>query len=233
MDTIETRVASISWPEQDMELRADEGSDGFRFSGYAAVFDTPSDPLPFRETIAPGAFAKSLAARRDIKMFLNHNWDIVLASRKAKTMTLREDDRGLFTQADLPDNEWGRPVRDGIVRGDISSMSFGFQIERQEPPEPGPTEDRTITEARLFEVSPVTSFPAYPATSASVRHLAEMVEVEDTELDAAFRALTADDGMLTDEQRELLQKLIDARTPAPLTTPHRDALAARLAALTS
>ena len=37
-----------------------EESDGMVFEGYAAVFDSPSEPLPFIERIAPGAFIRSL-----------------------------------------------------------------------------------------------------------------------------------------------------------------------------
>ena len=63
-------------------------------------------------------------------MFLNHDWNVVLASTYGNEPTLRlaEDARGLFVDADLPDNEWGRPVRDAVARGDISSMSFGFNV---------------------------------------------------------------------------------------------------------
>jgi HK97 family phage prohead protease len=230
-DDMQVRVAADTWPDSEaVTIRAEAEGDGFTFTGYAAVFDTPSEPLPFRETIAPGAFRTSLNARRDIRMFLNHNWDVVLASRKAKTMTLQEDDTGLYVRATLPDNEWGRPVRDAVQRGDISGMSFGFQPVKQDPPNPRIDEDRTVVEARLFEVSPVTAWPAYSATSADVRMLADLIDVEETELQTSLRALTSDE-MLTEAQRDILERAISARTPRPLGTPLRDQWADRLAAL--
>jgi hypothetical protein len=223
MDNVrEFRVASETWPDQDFDIRA--SGDGLNFRGYAAVFDSPSDDLGgFRETIAPGAFARTLAergrsGRSPIKMFQNHNWDIVLASTygKAPTLRLSEDDRGLLVDADLPDNEWGRPVRDAVVRGDISSMSFGFNVAARSGEEwDADRTNRRLTELKLWEVSPVTAWPAYPATSASVRHLAELAGVDDDGLEEAVRVLFSDD-MLDDGQHELILRAINARFHSPV-----------------
>lgn len=219
MDDIrEFRVASLTWPEADFDIRA--AGDGLRFSGYAAVFDQKSEDLGgFRETIAPGAFAKTLnergrSKRNPIKMFLNHDWNVVLASTYGSNPTLRlaEDGTGLHADADLPDNEWGRPVRDAIVRGDISTMSFGFNVVRDEWSDDH--SERRITEAKLWEVSPVTAWPAYPATSASVRRLAELTGSDDDEFEDAVRVLFSE-ATLTDAQHTTLLRAINARYPMP------------------
>jgi HK97 family phage prohead protease len=232
MDNIrEYRVASDVWPDADLEIRTT--GDGFNFTGYAAVFDSPSEDLGgFRETIRPGAFAKTLAERgrskkSPIKMFLNHDWNIVLASThgKAPTLRLSEDERGLLVDADLPDNEWGRPVRDAVQRGDISSMSFGFNVTKDEYNDAG--DERTVSEVKLWEVSPVTSWPAYPATSASVRRLAELAGADDDELEDAVRVLFSEDE-LNDEQHELILRAVNARFHSPVA----DAFAAEMAART-
>jgi HK97 family phage prohead protease len=215
----EYRVASATWPDADFEIRA--SADGLNFRGYAAVFDSPSDDLGgFRETIAPGAFARTLAEkgrakRSPIKMFLNHDWNVVLASTYGSqpTMRLSEDERGLFVDADLPDNEWGRPVRDAVARGDISSMSFGFNVAKDEWS--ADKRDRRLNEVKLWEVSPVTAWPAYPATSASVRHLAELVGEEEGAIEAAVREFLSASTELTDETRRLVRTLMDARAPKP------------------
>lgn len=206
----EYRVANEVWPEADFEIRAE--TDGLNFTGYAAVFDSASSDLGgFTETISPGAFRKSLAERkRSLKMFLNHDWNIVLASTKGKTLRLAEDGHGLHVDADLPDNEWGRPVRDATARGDIDSMSFGFNVVQDEWSEN--RKERRIIEAKLWEVSPVTAWPAYPATSASVRHLADLIDAPEDDLEAAVRVLFLDKGELTDEQHDLLMRAIGART---------------------
>jgi HK97 family phage prohead protease len=216
----EVRVAVDTWPMADMEIRAE--GDGLTFRGYAAVFNSPSEPLPFVERIRPGAFKKSIGEKRAIKMFHNHNSDIVLGSTRAKTLTLTEDQRGLLAEATLPDNYWGHYVRDAVKRGDIDSMSFGFQTVKDAWSDD--LAERELIEARLFEVSDVSGWPAYPATSASVRELAESIDTEPDDLAAAFAVLRSGEATLTAEQHELLLRAINAKYEHPVTPPR---LAAR------
>jgi HK97 family phage prohead protease len=211
----EVRVTVDTWPTADMEIRAD--GDGLTFRGYAAVFDSPSEPLPFVERIRPGAFRKSIGEKRAIKMFHNHNSDIVLASTRAKTLTLVEDGRGLLAEATLPDNYWGHYVRDAVKRGDIDSMSFGFQTVKDSWSDD--FAERELIEARLFEVSDVSGWPAYPATSASVREMAEALDTEPDALAAAFAVLRSGDATLTPEQHELLLRAINAKYSLPVVPP--------------
>jgi len=227
-DNHERRIAIETWPDADFEIRTE--GDGLNFRGYAAVFDSQSVDLHgFIETIAPGAFAKSLRRRKgDIKMFHNHNWDIVLATKGAGTMRLAEDGHGLFVDADLPDNEWGRPVRDAVARGDITSMSFGFNVPKGGDEWNEDHTRRRLNEVYLHEVSSVSAFAAYEATSASVRHLAELVEVAEDEMGDAIRVLLADDGELTEPQHELLIRAINARSPHHVISQETAELMARL-----
>jgi uncharacterized protein len=229
----EVRIASETWPLEDIEIRTD--GDGLSFRGYAAVFNSKSEDLGgFRETIRPGAFTKSLGEKRAVKMFLNHNSDIVLGSTRKGSLALSQDERGLLAEATLPDNEWGRPVADAIRRGDIDSMSFGFQTIKDSWSED--LTSRELIEARLFEVSPVTAWPAYPATSASVRELAAVIEAEVDDLAAAFAILRDAEARLTPEQASLLTQLINARSERPVrrafTEDERAVYAAFEAALT-
>jgi HK97 family phage prohead protease len=156
----------------NFEIRVDEtDSDGMKFSGYAAVFNSDSEPLPFTERIMPGAFSKTLRSRNEIKLFKNHNMDEVLASTRSKTLKLREDANGLLAEATLPDTTAGRDLAVLMKRGDVHSMSFGFTV-----PDGGDSWNsrgsvRELREVRLHEVSIVTGFPAYSATTASVRSL--------------------------------------------------------------
>jgi HK97 family phage prohead protease len=212
----EVRVAVDTWPTADLEIRA--AGDGMTFTGYAAVFNSWSeDMFGFREKIEPGAFARSLKRDRNLRMFLNHNSDNVLATTKAGTLSLAEDDKGLRVEAQLPDTQAGRDLSTLMKRGDVDSMSFGFQAIRDKWSED--LTERTLLEVRLFEVSPVTGWPAYPATSATVRHLAELVDEEVEPLEAAFRVLADENGRLTIEQRDLLLRVINVRTDAPLVAP--------------
>lgn len=227
---VERRDATSAWPTEALEIRAD--SNGMTFRGYAAVFDTPSEDLGgFRETIRPGAFGRSLNAamngNRDIRMFLNHNADVVLASTRAKTLRLVQDQRGLLAEADLPSSPWGQSVAEAVRRGDISSMSFGFVIDKRGVHDSWSQDgtQRTLHEVRLLEVSPVTGWPAYTATTASVRALIDAIDWQDEE--TAQRMI---DG-LNDEQRSIMLRLLNRQSPAPLIDPEIANARLRLEAL--
>jgi len=87
--------------------------------------------------------------------------------------------------------------------------------------------ERVLEEIRLFEVSPVTSWPAYPATTASVRELAEAIEAEPDALAEAFAILRNPDSRLSVEQAGLLTQLINARsdrTVRRVFTPEEQAI---------
>lgn len=217
----EYRVAAQTWPEADFDIRT--ATDGLNFRGYAAVFDSWSEDLGgFRERIRPGAFTKTLAEkgrskRSPIKMFLNHDWNVVLASTYGPEPTLRlsEDSKGLLVDADLPDNAWGIPVRDAVQRGDISTMSFGFNTPKAGDEWSGDRTERDLVEVKLWEVSPVTAWPAYPATSASVRRLAALTDTPDDELEEAVRVLFSEE-QLDAEQHALILRAVNARFHSPI-----------------
>lgn len=230
----ERRFAIDGWQTGDFQIRAE--GDGMTFEGYAAVFNSDSNALPFWgiERIAPGAFAKSLSEARNIRMFANHNSDMLLASTSNKTLRLSEDDTGLKVEADLPDTTLGRDLATLIKRGDVDSMSFGFIPVKYQTKTGKDGVDRTThTEVRLMEVSPVTSWPAYDATSAFVRHLADLTDTAPEPLAEALRLLVDPDGKLTVEQRDLLLTAINARTDVPLVAPELVAITSKVQAHTS
>lgn len=225
--TMETRHTDQAWPGQDLDIRT--VGDGLTFAGYAAVFDSQSEDLGgFRERIEAGAFARSInAARnggRDIKAFLNHNTDVLLGSTRAGTLRLTEDDRGLLAEIDLPDSEWGRPVARATERRDISAMSFGFTVPKGGDSWDDARRVRTLREVRLMEVSPVTAWPAYVATTASVRALVDVIDWAD---EASASGVL--DG-LTDEQRDVLHRLLNRDRAVPFPSPDTAALRERFAA---
>jgi len=204
---IEQRIAV-----QDLEIRSE--GDGMTLRGYAAVFNSPSQPLPFIETIERGAFADSLKSRNDVKLLWNHDTGIVLGSTRAGTLRLTEDERGLFVEADLPDTQAGRDAAVSIQRGDVTAFSFGFRI-----PAGGDVwasaSERVLKRVNVHEVSVGVAFPAYTATdgtatvramtelSEKIMQLAELRGVSAEELTDALLALEAGDE-LTERQGELL-----------------------------
>jgi HK97 family phage prohead protease len=198
---MENGVESRRINVQDLEVRDTEAGEGMGFTGYAAVFNAWSEPLPFRERIAPGAFARSLDSRNEIKMFVNHDTSRVLASKRAGTLRLVEDSYGLRAEADLPDTTDGRDMATLIRRGDVDSMSFGFSVPQGGDSWSDNGQERELREIRLHEISVVTGFPAYPQTAASVRSLDGLVDatgIEAERLNAAISALEA--GETLDEE---------------------------------
>jgi len=140
--------------------------------GHAALFDTLSVPLyGFREKIQKGAFTESLKRGDDVRALFNHDETILLGRTKNRTLSLREDERGLAVEIFPPDTAAARDVISLIERGDVDQMSFGFRIvkDHKEINEDGET-IRTLIEVELFDVSPVT-FPAYTATDVTLRAL--------------------------------------------------------------
>lgn len=153
-----------------VELRADSGPGTVH--GYAAVFGETTDIGGFfREVIAPGAFAQTLTSS-DVRAYFDHDPGRVLGRKSAGTLRLREDERGLAVEIDLPDTSDGRDARVSIERGDITGMSFGFMVTRQEWDETGDIPTRTIKEVILREVS-IVAEPAYDGTSVALRSLDE------------------------------------------------------------
>ena len=164
-----------------LELRSADSEDGPPvFSGYAAVFNSPSEPLPFIETIAPGAFKRTLNSGREIRMFVNHDSGQPLATTRNGSLRLIEDQRGLRAEADLPDTTAGRDIATLIKSGVVHSMSFGFSIPRGGDAFSDDGQTREIREAILHEVSIVSGFPAYPATSGVTVRTTEQNDVEQT-----------------------------------------------------
>jgi uncharacterized protein len=168
-DKVETRRVQFS----EFEIRSTTGddSDYLSFRGYAAVFNSPSQPLPFTEMVMPGAFRKSLNSRNNVRMYLNHDSNMLLGTTRAGTLRLEEDSKGLLVDADLPPTTVGRDLSILMQRGDVDSMSFGFSVPRGGDKYSDDGSTRELKEVRLYEVSVVTGFPAYEATTASVRSL--------------------------------------------------------------
>jgi uncharacterized protein len=162
-----------------LELRAADAGASPVFSGYAAVFNSPSEPLPFTETIAPGAFRRTLKSEREIRMFVNHDSGQPLATTRNGSLRLSEDARGLRAEADLPDTTAGRDLATLIESGVVHSMSFGFSIPRGGDSFSDNGQTREIREAILHEVSVITGWPAYPATSGVTVRNTEEIAVEE------------------------------------------------------
>lgn len=157
----------------DMRLESRADDEPVRLVGYAAVFDQATDIGGyFRERVARGAFSEALN-RDDIHALFNHDYGNVIGRKKAGTLTLAEDERGLRVEILPPNTQLARDLMENIKAGNIDQMSFAFSMEggKQEWDETGETPLRTIQRVgELFEVS-VVPRGAYPTTEIGLRSL--------------------------------------------------------------
>ena len=158
-------VGGIETRRNHITLEVREGSDGMTFEGYAAVFNSPSEPLPFTEVIAPGAFKRSLQGRHRMMLLWNHDASQPLASNRNGSLRMTEDAYGLKVEATLPNTQLGRDIAEMVRTGLIDAMSFGFQVKKDSWSADGST--RTLHEVAIHETS-LVSFPAYEGTAGSV-----------------------------------------------------------------
>ena len=160
--TLETRTLT-----RQLEVRAADS--GRKIGGYAALFNSQTViGEDYREIIAPGAFSEAVGG--DVRALIDHDSGRVIGRTTAGTLRMVEDATGLAVEIDLPDTSDGRDLAVLIERGDISGMSFGFNVTKQSWDETGDIPTRTIEKVSLHEVS-VVAWPAYPDTSIGLRSL--------------------------------------------------------------
>jgi HK97 family phage prohead protease len=180
----------------DFETRGRAG-DGRTLEGYAAVYNSPARIRDFGgdfdEVILPGAFTRSLQQRTPVMQW-EHGKDPRVGTVPIATIEEinPEDPHGLYVRARLFDNPVIEPVRQAIAAGAVRGMSFRFGV-----PEKGDTwtrrvgnvDLREIRDADTSELGPVV-FPAYDATSVSVRSL--LAQLDPDEHRALIRELAAE-----------------------------------------
>ena len=228
------------WADNALAVREIEGG-GLTLDGYAVRFGAPSLPLSpmqiaepesrtafakfgskrFREIVMPGALTKALSENPDVTLRYQHNLNTLpLGRTTAGTLTLEQDEVGLRVQATLPDNEWGRPIRDAVARKDITGMSirFGKVLEKwtSEVVDGVASTVRRLQEIRLGGELSLVDFPAFPATSAAIRALADELDVAPDAIESAFAVLRDPEARLTAEQKDLLVSAVNARTDMPV-----------------
>lgn len=185
MSEIEKRGGSLG-----VEVRADDSKR--TLTGYAAVFNEEADIGGYWvERIEAGAFAKTISG--DVRALVDHDTGRVIGRTRSGTLRLAEDARGLKVEIDVPNTTNGNDLWELVERGDVSGMSFGFRVTRQEWNESADPPVRTIKEVELYEVSAV-AFPAYDGTEIGKRSLDDAkaeAERRTQNKAAAARRLTA------------------------------------------
>jgi HK97 family phage prohead protease len=167
-----------------LELRADTNgsSSGREMFGHFAVFNqwTEIDSWyegKFLERIAPGAFTDTLRDDADrIRIMYNHGRDPQIGDKPiAAPDTLREDQTGLYYEAELFDEPYATQLLPALRTGQLGA-SFRFSVVQEQWVEPskatdhnpGKLPERTVQACNLFEGGPCP-WGAYPQATAGVR----------------------------------------------------------------
>lgn len=172
-----------------LHVREAEGGEPSRtITGYAILFNTPSEPLwsdddsEAREIIDPAAITKEVLDGCDIKFTMYHDRQLILgrSNKGAGTLSYFVDERGVGFNLDLPDSPNGDEALSAVKRGDISGCSFAFStyywnedfVERTAKVVNG----RSYITYRVKAVTGVYDFtlaadPAYTDTSVEAREL--------------------------------------------------------------
>jgi HK97 family phage prohead protease len=189
-DNLERRVFNI-------EMRAaeagEEGDKRSTVTGYAALFNSPSEDMGFIEIIEPGAFSEAIATS-DVRALFNHDPNLILARTASGTLKVWEDDRGLRYEFTLPETTFGNDFRVMLERGDVSQSSFAFSVKEQawetKKMENGELQytRRVKKVERLYDVSPVT-YPAYAETEVALRSIPITTEKKEQPRDLRSRRL--------------------------------------------
>lgn len=158
-------------PVKQSQIRAVNNNDGsYTVTGYAVVFNQPSQPLPFIEYISRDAlndvdFSKTL-------LLYAHDYNKILARADSSSLKTEIDDTGLKFTAQIPDTTLGTDTFKNIQAGNVKGCSFGFTIaqggDRWDTRQDGTTVHYVDKIDTVSELT-LTPIPAYEETSVSAQ----------------------------------------------------------------
>lgn len=172
-----------------------ENADGsLLVSGYVNETGSWSQTLgtntKFIEKIESGAFQRALSKNSNVDFLYNHDKNQVLADMESNTLTLKEDQRGLYMEAKIVPTSYGKDAFELIKNGVVKHMSFGFRALKDKVTKgTNGIYERVVHELELLEVSAVRK-PAYIQSSI---HARSMEIVEDIEIKGDLNTMTKDE----------------------------------------
>lgn len=164
--------------------RADQESR--KVEGLAVVFDSESRDMGFIETIDKDAISEETIRNSDIFATLDHDKSrgILARSRYGEgTLKLELKDDGLHYSFDAPNSPLGDELLEYLTRGEITTSSFAFVVDKENGDEWFRDERgqlrRNIKKIyRLYDVSPVFE-PAYLETDCAKRKFDEISTIDE------------------------------------------------------
>lgn len=207
------------------EFRTKMTDDGqMMVSGYVNLTGEFSDPLSlghgesFIETIEPGAFQKALERAselgEDIDFLAEHDTSKILSSTRNNSLTLKEDNRGLYMSAIITPTSWGKDFYSLISDGIIRNFSFGFTVDEEQDQwdfKDSGIHTRVIGGLDLFEVS-VVRHPAYPQSYVEARNLTsseKLLEIRKGDKKMKKKLEIREEDEIKDESEKEESELVD------------------------
>jgi uncharacterized protein len=151
----------VKYLERPFELKGVD--DAGVFHGYGSVFGNVDS---YKEVVAPGAFAESLAAWKESGRLPPILWQHRSGEPVGPFLEMREDEHGLFVRGQLlvDDVQRAKEARALMKAKAVNGLSIGF-VTREDSYD-RVTGIRTLKRVDLWEVSVVT-FPANPSAQIS------------------------------------------------------------------
>lgn len=156
---------------QTVEIRAKTEDERHLLTGYAIVFNSPSENMGFIETV--DSHALDNVDLSNVFALYNHDFDNVLG-KTGKNLSLSIDKKGLsFSLELLPEDERiYQLVREQI----INKMSFGFVVQDDEWQD---ETHRTIKSIKTLQEISLVPIPAYEGTDIIAKRSLDMSEKTD------------------------------------------------------
>lgn len=171
--TIEKRLG------KNFELRAVDQEGDRKYIECIIPYNKISEDLGFFEKLSPGCFTRSIKNGTDVKALYQHIDAEIIGRIKNDTLILTDSPTELRAKIILPPTHTGDEIYTLVKEGYISNCSFRMRVLK----ESWDKETRTVHEAHLIEISPVT-FPAYSDsdTKISLRGLFESNNIDEDKL---------------------------------------------------
>lgn len=187
------RATVIRAIDQTAEFRSTEDLNDDLGPGYLGLLRIRFSPVDewteinsaweghFLEKFAPGAWRKTIKeSASKIRALFQHGQDPQVGDKPLGPFArLEEDDQGGYAEVKLLDTGYNRDLLPGLKDGlyGASHRFMAMRATEEDRPErsdhnPDGLKERVITEAKLFELGPVT-FPAYEGASAGMRSMTD------------------------------------------------------------
>ena len=158
-----------------------------RIEGFIP-YNSESSDIGFYEVLDPHCFDKTLRESKDIRALFNHTDESILARTKNNSLHFENREDGLYFNFEAPNTTIGNDVLEMAKEDLLSGTSFGMIVMNDEWRTVEGRQCRKVKEARLIEVSVLTSLPAYPDSAVYCRSLSEALgnkeSLDDTDIDS-------------------------------------------------